>query len=197
MAVAVAVAYGAVFSFWTPSLSGINTHQPRAPFSTTRGDEASMLSLSYPMFRPSLVPRPSARPRVLAAALQTATMYELLSMAETAGQEEIKAAYRREARRWHPDKCRVTGDERRYAESFMRAREAYEVLSGPVRRRHYDLALSWAAAIAESRARGRRQGEGRGPGLGDPAAGTTAAAAVEEGTWAGRMRRARRTEPSI
>ncbi|RRT70483.1 hypothetical protein B296_00024111 [Ensete ventricosum] len=124
-------------------------------------------------------------------------MYELLSVPETAGHEEIKAAYRREARRWHPDKCRVTGDERRSAERFMRAREAYEVLSDPVRRRHYDLALSWAAAIAESRARGRRQGEGRGPGLGDPAAGTTATAAVEEGSWAGRMRRARRTEPSI
>nr|XP_009416717.2 PREDICTED: chaperone protein dnaJ 20, chloroplastic-like [Musa acuminata subsp. malaccensis] len=171
-----------------------------------------MLSLSYPMCRPSLVPTPSARPRVLAAAMQTATMYELLSVAETAGQEEIKAAYRREARRWHPDACRVAGNERRYAESFIRAREAYEVLSDPVRRRHYDLVLSadrGAAAIganAASRAGGGREGararkriedwdwEGQLQGLQRRSA---AAAAGGEGTWAGRMRRARQTEPSI
>ncbi|CAL9135020.1 unnamed protein product [Musa textilis] len=162
------------------------------------------------MCTPALVPTRSARPRVLAAAVQTATMYELLSVVETAGQEEIKAAYRREARRWHPDACRVAGNERRYAESFMRAREAYEVLSDPVRRRHYDLVLSadrWAAAIganAASRAGGGREGARASVGDWDWEAQlqglkrrSAAAAAGGEGTWAGRMRRARRTDPTI
>ncbi|RRT56039.1 hypothetical protein B296_00030788 [Ensete ventricosum] len=112
--------------------------------------------------------------------MQTATMYEMLSVAETAGAEEIKTAYRRQARRWHPDACRSLGDERRYAERFMQAREAYEVLSDPARRRHYDLALSaedlgdWEAQLEGLRRR--------------------SAAAAEVGgeeTWAGRVRRAR------
>jgi len=71
----------------------------------------------------------------VAAPASKATMYEVLAVEETAGPAEIKAAYRREARRWHPDACPGGADR------FMAAREAYEVLSDPERRRGYDIQL--------------------------------------------------------
>uniref|UniRef100_A0A0E0KD52 J domain-containing protein n=1 Tax=Oryza punctata TaxID=4537 RepID=A0A0E0KD52_ORYPU len=59
------------------------------------------------------VAAPRARVRVSASAVaamaapeRAATMYEVLAVEETAGAEEIKAAYRRAARRWHPDAVR-------------------------------------------------------------------------------------------
>lgn len=99
-------------------------------------------------------------------------MYELLSVAETAGPEEIKAAYRRQARRWHPDTCRGADSERSYfVEKFIRAREAYEVLSDPELRQDYDRALlqtagGWAGAVGGGVMfrRGRRRGGERGFG---------------------------------
>ncbi|KAG6485107.1 hypothetical protein ZIOFF_053636 [Zingiber officinale] len=52
-----------------------------------------------------------------------ATVYELLSMAKMARPEEIKAAYRRQARRWYPDECCGADKERSYVvEKFMQAR---------------------------------------------------------------------------
>ncbi|OAY73004.1 Chaperone protein DnaJ [Ananas comosus] len=133
------------------------------------------------------------------------TMYELLAVEETAGPEEIKAAYRRAARRWHPDACRSDGDRGAFAERFMRAREAYEVLSDPALREDYDLALragvapeSWAAAVGGGVALRRRRGRsGGGGGFGDWEAqleGLGRRAATERGgeeTWGSRVRRAR------
>ncbi|EHA8587487.1 chaperone protein dnaJ 20, chloroplastic-like [Cocos nucifera] len=84
-------------------------------------------------------------------------MYELLAVKETAGPVEIKAAYRRQARRWHPDACRCAGDKPFFAEQFMRAREAYEVLSDPDLRHDYDLALWAVGGGAGVRARGRER----------------------------------------
>ena len=79
--------------------------------------------------------RVAAAAAVAAPASRAATMYEVLAVEETAGPAEIKAAYRREARRWHPDACPGGADR------FMAAREAYEVLSDPERRRGYDIQL--------------------------------------------------------
>ncbi|KAF0909739.1 hypothetical protein E2562_000068 [Oryza meyeriana var. granulata] len=97
--------------------------------------------------------RAPARVRVSASAVamappeRAATMYELLAVEETAGPEEIKAAYRRAARRWHPDAC--PGG----AERFMQAREAYEVLSDPELRRGYDIQLRCGAGAGAQAAR--------------------------------------------
>lgn len=93
----------------------------------------------------------SASAAVAATAMKAGTMYEVLAVGETAGPEEIKAAYRRAARRWHPDAC--PGG----AEQFMLAREAYEVLSDPERRRGYDIQLRCGGADAGYRA-ARRAG---------------------------------------
>ncbi|XP_017696247.2 chaperone protein dnaJ 20, chloroplastic-like [Phoenix dactylifera] len=112
-------------------------------------------------------------------------MYELLALAETAGPAEIKAAYRLQARRWHPDACRSTSEKTFFAQQFMRAREAYEVLSDPALRRDYDLSLRVAGG-ATVRARGRE-------GFGDWEAQLEglwrwAARPRREATWGSRMR---------
>lgn len=60
-----------------------------------------------------------------------ADLYGLLGVSRDASQEEIKRAYRRQARTLHPD---AGGDE----EAFKRATRAYEVLSDPHRRARYD-----------------------------------------------------------
>ncbi|KAG6523123.1 chaperone protein dnaJ 20, chloroplastic-like [Zingiber officinale] len=160
-------------------------------------------------------PRTPRQVRISAAAavaVPTAvarTMYDLLSVSRTAGPEEIRAAYRRLALRWHPDTCRSPAGEerRRQAERFMAAREACEVLSDPSRRRSYDLAIAgdrWAAAVdaaaafrPEGRAR-RRGGAASGgnwktqlDGLGRRSA---VAEAGGEETWGARLRRTRRAD---
>ncbi|MFZ9888553.1 MAG: DnaJ C-terminal domain-containing protein [Myxococcota bacterium] len=62
--------------------------------------------------------------------------YDILGIPRRAGERDIKAAYRRLARQYHPD---VTGDDTRATERFKEITEAYEVLSDPQRRRSYDL----------------------------------------------------------
>ncbi len=61
--------------------------------------------------------------------------YAILGVPATAGDEEIKRAYRRLALRHHPD--RNPGD-RRAEERFKEISEAYAILMDPVRRRDYD-----------------------------------------------------------
>lgn len=61
--------------------------------------------------------------------------YEVLEVDRSAGQEDIKRAYRRLARRWHPDaNPDDPGAEARFKEIAL----AYEVLGDPERRASYD-----------------------------------------------------------
>ena len=62
--------------------------------------------------------------------------YEVLGVSPDAGADEIKRAYRRLARRYHPD---ISGDERGAA--FLEVSRAYEILNNPDRRRSYDARL--------------------------------------------------------
>src|ERR687891_1500124 len=62
--------------------------------------------------------------------------YETLGVSRDAGQDEIKRAFRRLARLYHPD---ANPNEPEAAERFKEAQHAYEVLSDPEKRRRYDL----------------------------------------------------------
>jgi molecular chaperone DnaJ len=65
----------------------------------------------------------------------TRDYYEILGVAKSADEEEIKRAYRRMAMKYHPD--RNPSDAEAEAR-FKEAAEAYEVLSDPQRRQRYD-----------------------------------------------------------
>lgn len=85
--------------------------------------------------------------------------YDTLGVEPGAGEAEIKTAYRRLARKYHPDVSKEKGAEER----FKAINEAYEALRDPAKRKAYD----------QLRARGYRPGDevrappggfGQGPG---------------------------------
>ncbi|HHI94150.1 MAG TPA: J domain-containing protein [Gammaproteobacteria bacterium] len=66
--------------------------------------------------------------------------YEIMGVARDATQDEIKRAYRKLARKYHPDVSKETGAE----EKFKAVGEAYEVLKDPEKRAAYDqLGSQW------------------------------------------------------
>lgn len=60
--------------------------------------------------------------------------YEVLGVSKTASKEEIRKAYRKLARKYHPDVNKEPGSE----EKFKEVKEAYEVLSNEQKRAQYD-----------------------------------------------------------
>ena len=62
--------------------------------------------------------------------------YEVLGVARTATEEEIKKAYRKMAMQWHPD--RNPDNTEAAEEKFKEAAEAHSVLNDPQRKAQYD-----------------------------------------------------------
>src|ERR1700716_1377604 len=68
-------------------------------------------------------------------AVQFRDYYETLAVPKTASEDEIKSAFRKLARKHHPD---VAKDKKAAEEKFKEINEAYEVLSDPEKRKKYD-----------------------------------------------------------
>lgn len=67
--------------------------------------------------------------------------YETLGVSKSASEQEIKSAFRKLARKYHPD----VNKESNASEKFKDINEAYEVLSDPQKRKRYDsLGSGWS-----------------------------------------------------
>lgn len=67
----------------------------------------------------------------------TKDYYKILHISENSTQEEIKSAYRRLARKWHPD---IAGNSEDVIVNFKDINEAYETLSNEIKKADYDKA---------------------------------------------------------
>ena len=61
--------------------------------------------------------------------------YEVLGVSKGASEDEIKKAYKKLARKYHPD---LNPDDKTAEEKFKEANEAYEILSDPTKKARYD-----------------------------------------------------------
>jgi curved DNA-binding protein CbpA len=61
--------------------------------------------------------------------------YEILGITASASNEEIKKAYRKLAKAYHPDR---NPNDKQAEENFKKLNEAHEVLSDPIKRREFD-----------------------------------------------------------
>src|SRR5205814_5589122 len=69
--------------------------------------------------------------------------YEVLGVPRTASEADIKKAFRKLAREYHPD---VARNKKQAEEKFKEVNEAYEVLGDPAKRKKYDeLGPNWSA----------------------------------------------------
>src|SRR5881397_4194111 len=67
--------------------------------------------------------------------------YETLGVPKTASEDEIRSAFRKLARKHHPD---VAKDKKTAEQKFKEINEAYEVLGDPEKRKKYDqLGPNW------------------------------------------------------
>ncbi|MGD2069565.1 MAG: molecular chaperone DnaJ [Gemmatimonadota bacterium] len=91
---------------------------------------------------------------------KTKDFYEILGVSEKADAAEIKKAYRKLAKRYHPD---ANPDDPKAADRFKEIGEAYSVLSDPEKRKKYDHMRRLGAFGFGGTGRGRGPGAGQSP----------------------------------
>src|SRR6476661_5784640 len=97
---------------------------------------------------------------------QTKDFYAVLGVPSTATQDEIKKAYRKLAKKYHPD---ANANDAKAAERFKEISEAYNVVGDAEKREQYDEMRRLGAFEGFAGARGGggfggRPGAGPGPG---------------------------------
>ena len=113
--------------------------------------------ISDHVLRPSRVvvaatPPPPGQPTDGCEGTPVDDLYATLGVSRTASADEIKKAYRKLAREYHPD---ANPDDPKAEERFKEISHAHDVLSDPDKRREYDATAALRRAAPE---RGRRRG---------------------------------------
>lgn len=81
------------------------------------------------------------------------TLYAVLGCGQQASLEDLKKAYRRAVKMWHPDHCA----ESNAADQFRTIQEAWEILSKPETRARYDAGLALEASLADVHSQGKEK----------------------------------------
>lgn len=106
--------------------------------------------------------------------------YKVLGVNKTATADEIKTAYRKLARKHHPD---LNPNDKEANKKFQRINEANEVLSDPEKRKKYDqYGKDWEHADAFEKAQQEAGGQRRRRGAGPRGAGRNGGASGTGGT---------------
>src|SRR2546423_8031114 len=100
----------------------------------------------------------------MSMAVEYKDYYKILGVNKDAGEKEIRQAYRKLARQYHPD---VNPDDKTAEDKFKEINEANEVLSDPEKRKKYDAMAAdyqrygrWTGAEGYSRAGSTNAGGG-------------------------------------
>lgn len=76
---------------------------------------------------------------------ESATLYNVLGITSTADETEVKKAYRRMSKQWHPDVCKEPGAH----DQFMAIKEAYEILGDTNMRAKYNAGLALEQSLRQ------------------------------------------------
>lgn len=145
---------GRISRMWDEAIGEYNERISQSMFREIRTDLAkldqdlmSFRTLMYAVLTEQTADRDKAERRAR-------DYYAILGVERTAGQEEIKSAYRRLAHKYHPDK---NPGNKAAEENFKEVGEAYEVLSNEAKRAEYDRFVVLGIFITKSRAERRME----------------------------------------